>query len=89
MIYTSIPYDAGWMVKIDGAVVETEEIVGALMGFHTTPGEHKLEMEYRPSCVTYGTWISAGGLSVFLLISLGGWLNRKKKQKSIDVRSEI
>lgn len=89
MIYTSIPYDAGWVVKIDGAIVETEEIVGALMGFRTTPGEHTLEMEYRPACVTYGTWISAGGLSVFAVICLGGWLNRKKKQKSIDVRSEI
>lgn len=89
LIYTSIPYDAGWVVKIDGSVVETEKIADTLLAFRTTPGEHMLEMEYRPACVTYGTWISAGGLAVFTLMCLGEWLYRKKKQNSIDVRSEI
>ena len=89
LIYTSIPYDAGWVVKIDGSVVETEKIADTLLEFRATPGAHTLEMEYRPTCVTYGTWISAGGLAVFALMCLGEWLNRKKKQKSIDVRSEI
>ena len=87
LIYTSIPYDAGWVVKIDGAIVETEEIVGALMGFRTTPGNHTLEMEYRPRCVTYGTWISLCGLTAFASICLGEWLWNKRKQKSVDVRS--
>ena len=86
LIYTSIPYDAGWIVKVDGAVVETEEIVGALMGFRTTPGNHTLELSYRPDCVVYGTYISLVGISAFLVLCLGDRLIRTRKQKSIDVR---
>ena len=80
LIYTSIPYDEGWQVKIDGAVVETEEIVSALIGFRTTPGEHTLEMEYRPDCVTYGTYISLFGISLFAIICVVDWIVNKKKQ---------
>ena len=86
LIYTSIPYDAGWVVKIDGAVVETEEIVGALLGFRTVPGDHTLELEYRPSCVKYGTYISLAGLSAFALLCLGEWISRRHKKKSVDMR---
>lgn len=86
LIYTSIPYDAGWIVKVDGAVVETEEIIGALMGFRATPGNHTLELSYRPNCVVYGTYISLVGISAFLVLCLGDWLIRTRKQKSIDVR---
>lgn len=86
LIYTSIPYDAGWIVKVDGTVVETEEIVGALMGFRTTPGDHTLEMEYRPACVVYGTYISLIGISAFALICIGDWFIKTRKRKSADVR---
>jgi uncharacterized membrane protein YfhO len=86
LIYTSIPYDAGWIVKIDGAVVETEEIVGALLAFRTTPGDHTLELEYRPDCVIYGTYISLIGISVFAIICISEWLSKMRKHKSVDMR---
>ena len=86
LVMTTIPYDAGWVVKIDGAVVETEEIVGALLGFRTVPGDHTLELEYRPSCVKYGTYISLAGLSAFALLCLGEWISRRHKKKSVDMR---
>ena len=86
LIYTSIPFDEGWHVKIDGSVVETEEIIGALMGFRTTPGDHTLELEYRPDCVKHGTYISLIGVSVFTVLCITDWIIKKKKQKSIDVR---
>ena len=86
LIYTSIPYDAGWIVKIDGAVVETEEIVGALLAFRTTPGNHTLELEYRPDCVIYGTYISLCGISVFVLICISEWITKRRKIKSVDMR---
>jgi len=65
LIYTSIPYDEGWRVKIDGTRVETTKILGALMGFHAEPGDHTLEIEYRPNCVKYGLILCGGGLTLF------------------------
>ena len=88
LIYTSIPYDAGWIVKIDGAVVETEEIVGALLAFRTTPGNHTLELEYRPDCVIYGTYISVTGISVFAILCISEWIAKRRKIKSVDMRYE-
>ena len=89
LIYTSIPYDAGWVVTVDGAVVETEEIAGALLAFRTTAGDHTLEMKYRPDCVKYGTYLCLTGLVAFAAICVGEWALKKKKSKHPIERTAI
>ncbi|MGM9653492.1 MAG: YfhO family protein [Eubacteriales bacterium] len=81
LVFTSIPYDAGWVVTVDGEEVETLEVLEALMAFRVTPGEHTLEMEYRPSCVRYGLILSGAGLAVFAAVWIGEAVYRKKAVK--------
>ncbi|MGN1481474.1 YfhO family protein, partial [Porcipelethomonas sp.] len=48
VMMTSIPYEPGWTVKVDGEKVEPICIVKALLGVELSPGEHTVEMTYTP-----------------------------------------
>lgn len=68
LLFTTIPYDKGWTVKVDGEEVETRKVVDAFLGFEISAGEHEITMEYRPEGFFQGVWISTG--SVLLLVIL-------------------
>lgn len=83
-IFTSIPYDEGWVVTCDGNEVETTKVLDALLTFSLEPGEHEVKLEYRPVSVKYGKIISLMGLIAFVLISVSNHLLIKySKKKSI------
>ena len=68
-IFTTIPYDEGWKVYVDGEQVEIYECVDALMAFDIdSAGEHTLEMKYMPDCYKLGIAISAISLMIFIAI---------------------
>lgn len=78
LVFTSIPYDEGWVIKLDGKRVETVEVLDALTGFYASAGEHTLTMEYRPACIVYGIFISAAGLTAFAAVCVVDHRRRKK-----------
>lgn len=70
-VLTSIPYDEGWKVYVDGKEVETEEAAGALISFKIAEeGDHDVRFLYRPRLVTLGVGISICGIIVFILIAV-------------------
>ena len=70
-IQTTIPYDEGWGVYVDGKKVEIFKTFDALMAFKIdNAGEHTLEFRYEPSVYRIGAIISVLGVSVFLLLCL-------------------
>ena len=79
LVFTSIPYDKGWKVYVDGQTVETEEVLDALLAFKAEPGEHTLELRYWPDCLTWGLMIQAAGLAAFA----AAWVvsNRRRKRQ--------
>ena len=87
-IFTSIPYDAGWVVKIDGKVVETAPALNALMGFFApSSGEHTLSLEYRPDCVRYGVISCIVGIASFTAIwTAEVLLKRRKAKKGCEIQ---
>jgi hypothetical protein len=69
MILTTIPYDEGWNVYLNGEKVKTYEALGALMAFDvSTAGEYTLELEYFPECYRLGFILSGFGIGAFLLL---------------------
>jgi uncharacterized membrane protein YfhO len=67
-MYSSIPYDEGWRVYIDGEEVDTFDIGNALLGFDVPAGEHKIVLNYNIPYMKIGlvlTSISTLGLVVF------------------------
>lgn len=64
-VFTSIPYDAGWIAKVDGVEVETHKTLDSLLAFPITEGAHSIELTYLPDCIVYGRAISVTGLVLF------------------------
>lgn len=46
-IYTSIPYDIGWKVYIDGEKVPTINLANSLLAFDAPSGKHSIELKYE------------------------------------------
>lgn len=68
MFFTSIPYDKGWSVKIDGKELDAEEIIAlrdSYLCFNLHAGEHEIEISFMPQGLLLGA-----GVSVFTVIAL-------------------
>lgn len=69
LLYTSIPYDEGWNVTVDGKKVDYLNILDGLIGVELEEGEHTIEFKYRVPGLIIGSSISVLafiGLLVFL-----------------------
>ncbi|MBO4356197.1 MAG: YfhO family protein [Clostridia bacterium] len=79
-VFTSIPYDEGWNVFVDGEKVETVETLDCLMAFKITPGNHNVKMYYRSSYMVYGLILSVAGIIIFaIMIIIEHFLIRPKE----------
>lgn len=68
-ILTTIPYDEGWKIYLDGEEIETYQTLDALIAFDiSTAGAHTLEMKYAPDIYTVGMIISIVGILLFVSI---------------------
>ena len=71
LVLTTIPYDNGWQVWVDGERVEITKALGALIAFRVG-GEagqtHDLRIVYAPRSITVGLIVSI--ISIFIFIGL-------------------
>jgi hypothetical protein len=65
-------WDAGWTAKIDGEPVPVLRAHLALLAVVVPPGEHRVEVAYRPASFRLGLWFSAAGLLGVLALWLAG-----------------
>ena len=72
ILYTSINYDEGWAVYIDGEKVSKDKIydIGdkALLGVEITKGTHNITLKYTPRGLYLGCIISFVTLIAFILL---------------------
>ena len=71
MLYTSIPYDKGWDVYVDGEKLSDENIVkigNALMGVNMESGEHTVEFKFTPRGMVPGIILSLIGVLILVLL---------------------
>ena len=72
ILYTSINYDKGWSVYIDGEKLSADKIYdignGALLGVEITKGEHSVQFKYVPQGLVEGCVISVVALLMLLII---------------------
>lgn len=76
LMYTSIPYEPGWKVYVDGKETDHTRVMGAFIGVMLPAGEHIVEMKYAPTHVYLAGLISLTGIAVFLIICCA---DKKKK----------
>lgn len=71
LLYTSIPYDKGWQVFIDGKAVDGESIVKigqSLIGVDIEKGIHEIEFKYQARGLKIGLLVSAFTLLIILAV---------------------
>ncbi len=57
-LFMSIPYDAGWTVKVNGQVVQPELVGGCLMAIPVQQGENAVELSYCSPMLVQGAAVS-------------------------------
>ena len=72
---TSIPYDAGWKVKIDGKKVPVETYADTFIMVEAEPGKHSVSLVYAAPGMEAGLVIFAAAL----LLSIFWFRKRKVK----------
>jgi uncharacterized membrane protein YfhO len=77
-LFTSIPYDEGWTVKVDGKKVDYYKVAGTFIGVDIGAGSHTVEFSYMPQGMLFGIAISVICM-VLLLVSL-------QVEKKLEVR---
>ena len=77
-LFTSIPYDKGWTVTVDGQQVETRKIFDAFLAIDLPAGNHTIEFSYFPEGLAPGLAITGGALVILLLICLVKWLLHRR-----------
>ncbi len=89
-ILTTIPYDEGWQIKVDGNAVPIEKSLDALVSFEIEgDGTHTVEMTYSPRIVNIGAYISLGSLALYGGILTVEYLLRRKRKASQKETTQI
>ncbi len=86
LLYTSIPYDAGWKVYIDGERVPEDSIVKvgeSLLGVKVQKGNHSVEFKYEVPALYEGALISIITALIIVVYYLLKKLNTGKKKRKI------
>ena len=81
-VLTSIPYDDSWEVKVDGEVIEIEEVWDSLLAFKVDAGEHLIEMTYKPNGLAVGVAVTF--ITGILFVSIY-YLDKQKDEEKIKV----
>lgn len=86
-ILTTIPYDEGWKIYLDGEEIEYRETLSSLIAFDiNTAGEHTLKITYRPAPVYLGLIISIFGVLAFISICvLDALIAKRRRSKGLTV----
>jgi uncharacterized membrane protein YfhO len=79
-IMTTIPYDEGWKVYVDGTQVDTYSIYGdSLMAFDIeNSGEHSIEFKYMPDIYISTGVISGASTVIFIGLIVFEYIKKKK-----------
>ena len=75
ILYTSIPYDKGMTIFVDGKETKPIKIFNTLIGIELSKGNHIIEFKYIPRGFKEGIIVSVIGIGLYIL---NGTKNKKR-----------
>lgn len=76
---TSIPYENGWTLKVDGRTREINELAGgAWISTSLSAGEHEIELTFRPPGLLAGLGITLGCIALLVAAEM---LRRRRSRR--------
>ncbi len=79
LMFTSIPYDKGWTVLVDGKKIKPISIKDGFLGVYLDEGSHKLEFRYYPRGLKAGLLVTVSTILLLLVYSLYRVLHDDRK----------
>ena len=70
VMFTTISWEPGWTVKVDGEKVEPVKVCDALIGVELTAGTHEIEMTFFPAGLSAGIILSLCGIIAIIIIAV-------------------
>ncbi len=86
-LFTTIPYDKGWRVYVDGKQIKTDDFYEAFIQVPLTAGSHRVEFRYHVPGLTEGIIISCSAIFVLVLVLVIQYIVKKKKEVKNDETS--
>ncbi|MBQ6874071.1 MAG: YfhO family protein [Clostridia bacterium] len=92
LFMTTIPYDSGWEITVDGKKVPESnkvKIGDAFLGFYIAAGEHSISMKYTPTGLVAGIAISVVTLLILIAFCFIYKLRRRTHSPSYKTFNPI
>ena len=84
-MFTSIPYDKGFTVKVDGEKVKYTALNDTFIIFDLAKGHHDIKISYTP----YGFWIGLPISILSFLLVIVYMLYEKGRSTKVPVRNKF
>lgn len=68
-LFTSIPYDKGWTIRIDGMEQEGKKIFDTFLAVDLEEGTHTITFDYEPEGLRMGAYITGGCIGFLILMA--------------------
>ena len=89
-LFTSIPYEEGWTVMVDGVPVQTKAYADAFVSIDLTAGQHTITMTYMPIGLMEGAVISLASLAILMIVVLIYLIRyHRAKQRAAAAQNEM
>ncbi|MDD6147268.1 MAG: YfhO family protein [Oscillospiraceae bacterium] len=85
VLLTTIPYDGGWKIYIDGHETEVHKAARYLCSAYITAGEHEITMKYTIPGIKAGFAVSLAAMALSVLFLLAE--NKKKSLKKSGINT--
>lgn len=82
VLFTSIPYDPGWKLMVDGKKMETREVFGGFMGVSLPRGEHEISLRFEAEGARFALLVSVTAVLFFVLLCI--FRKREEQDKEKD-----
>jgi len=83
VFFTSVPYEPGWTVKVDGKKAEIIPLANdSFIGVRLAPGQHEISMSFFPSGMPLGILLSVTGIGCVVILIMTGKKKGFKAAKS-------
>ena len=81
VMYTSVPYDKGWSILVDGVPVTPRKLFDTFLAVDLSQGTHEISMTYEPEGLRTGAWITGASAAILGCIVLAGCFKKNQKDK--------
>ncbi len=78
ILFTSIPYDEGWEIWVDGQTVPGVKLFDTFLGVELAEGHHTVSMKYQPKGLKEGVLIAVASAVIVGFCGLWEFLKKRK-----------